>query len=99
MKTPHTLDDGENIDSKIPEAGGGCDSLDPKSSEVKEEEEPICFFPSIFLLPHYNLCVKNLCLNPSNKVRLLCKDNPTKKHQPPFKNNLKLRNENRKVLS
>ena len=36
----HTLGGGGNIDSKIPEAEDFWNWLDPKSSEVKEEEEP-----------------------------------------------------------
>jgi hypothetical protein len=47
-----TLEDGEKIESKNPEVDDGCESLEPKSSEVKEEdeeeEEPNCFLPSIF---------------------------------------------------
>lgn len=44
----HTLDDGgEKMDPKIPEEEEGRDSLDPKSSEVNEEEAPFCLFPSI----------------------------------------------------
>lgn len=84
----HTLEDGENRDPKIPEEEEeeGWDWLDPKSSEVKEEEEFTCFFPSIFP------CIKNLWLNTWNKGRFLCKDNPTNKHQSPLKeHNLKIK--------
>ena len=43
-----TFEDGAKIDPKIPEEGE--DSLDPNSSEVKEQPQPTCFFPSIFSL-------------------------------------------------
>ena len=47
-----TLGDwGENIDPKIPEEGDVWGSLDPKSSEVNEEEVPFCFLASILFLP------------------------------------------------
>jgi len=52
MKKQKTLEDGEKIESKIPEEEDLCKSLEPKSSEVKEEvddkEESNCFLPSIF---------------------------------------------------
>jgi len=60
LKTQKTLEDGEKIESKIPEAEDLCKSLEPKSSEVKEEveeeEEPNCFLPSIFLLQSLKQC-------------------------------------------
>lgn len=44
-------DGGENIEPKISEVEDGWwDSLDPKSSEVNEEEVPFWFFPSILSL-------------------------------------------------
>ena len=43
----NTLDGGANIDPKIPVEDGG-DSFEPKSSEVKEEEDdPTPLLPSI----------------------------------------------------
>jgi hypothetical protein len=49
-----TLDDGEKIESKNPEVDDGCESMEPKSSEVKEEddeeEESNCFLPSIIFI-------------------------------------------------
>lgn len=44
-----TLDDGGNIDSKIPEDEEGDGSLESKRSEVKEEDDPTWFFPSIIV--------------------------------------------------
>jgi hypothetical protein len=49
---PNTLDEGAKIESKILEEDEAEESIEPKRSEVKdedEEDEPICFFPSIFL--------------------------------------------------
>lgn len=45
-QTNTTFDEGANIDPKIPDEDE--DSLEPKSSEVKEEDDPICLLPSIF---------------------------------------------------
>jgi hypothetical protein len=64
------LDEGANIDPKIPEEDD--DSLDPKSSEVKEDEEEYdvaSFLPSILSLSKTSLsalhrvlvCVYNMC--------------------------------------
>lgn len=50
---PNTLEDGEKIESKNPEVDDGCESMEPKSSEVKEEdeeEESNCFLPSIIFI-------------------------------------------------
>jgi hypothetical protein len=52
------LDEGANIDPKIPELDDDDDSLDPKSSEVKEDEEEYdvaCFLPSILSLSKTSL--------------------------------------------
>lgn len=43
-----TLEGGEKIEPKIPEEEE--DSLEPNNSFVNEEEEPVCFLPSIFSL-------------------------------------------------
>lgn len=47
MKKHTLVDGGEKMDPKIPEEEEGWDSLDPKSSEVNEEQVPFCLFPSI----------------------------------------------------
>lgn len=46
------MDEGAKIDPKIPDDDEAEDSVEPKRSVVKEEDEedePICFFPSIVL--------------------------------------------------
>lgn len=56
----NTLDEGSKIDPKILDDDEAEDSVEPKRSVVKEEDEedePICFFPSIFL---NSLCIQNL---------------------------------------
>ena len=82
------------MDPKIPEEEEGRDSLDPKSSEVNEEEAPFCLFPSI-LPKKQNFCIKITTLNQKECVGvLLYRDNPTKLHQPPPEKGLKMRKKN-----
>lgn len=62
---PNTLDEGAKIDPKIPfEDEEEYESLAPKSSEVKEEDDddPTCFLPSIacFLSFSLNLSVSSI---------------------------------------
>lgn len=74
-----TLEEGENIEPRIPEDEDGCESLEPKSSEVREEYEPTCLLPSI-IVPTLNLYVKSLNLYMGFDLNI---DNPTKIHPPP----------------
>lgn len=84
MKKQITFGDGgEKIDPKIPEEGEGCDSLEPKSSAVKEEEVPFCFFSSILFLPLYKPLYENQYFKSELFRVFLYKDNPRKIHQSP----------------